>query len=85
MSITRTSRRKFIKTAALALPFVVAGCGSAQTNVVRHRKSVDDFVTIRNGRFELRDRPYFYIGANLWYGCYLCDPALPGGQRTLDS
>ena len=83
MSITRTSRRKFIKTTALALPFVVAGCSSAQTTGVRQRKNVDDFVTVHNGRFELRGRPYFYIGTNLWYGCYLGDPKLPGGRERL--
>lgn len=47
------------------------------------RKTTGDFVTVRNGRFELQHRPYFYIGTNLWYGCYLSDPALPGGRQRL--
>jgi mannan endo-1,4-beta-mannosidase len=38
-------------------------------------------VRVRNGRFQLRGQPYFYIGANLWFGCYLCDAALPGGRQ----
>jgi mannan endo-1,4-beta-mannosidase len=34
-------------------------------------------------RFELRGRPYFYVGTNLWYGCYLSDATLPGGRQRL--
>ena len=32
-----------------------------------------DFITVRNGRFERGSKPYYYIGTNLWYGCYLGD------------
>ena len=47
------------------------------------RKTTSEFAGVRNGRFELRGRPYFYVGTNLWYGCYLGDPALPGGRQRL--
>src|ERR1022692_4910739 len=78
-----TSRRTFLKTTALALPLVAAGYASAQTNSARPRRSAGDFVGVRNGRFEWRERPYFYVGTNLWYGCYLGDPALAGGRQRL--
>jgi len=83
MSHRHTSRREFIKTTALALPLIAAGCGRLPARPAGTRKTTGDFVAIRNGRFELRSRPYFYIGTNLWYGCYLSDPALPGGRQRM--
>jgi mannan endo-1,4-beta-mannosidase len=73
-----TSRRHFLKTTALALPLMASGC----TGVAgRKTGGAGEFVAVRDGRFELRGRPYFYVGANLWFGCYVCDAALPGGRR----
>ncbi len=83
MTHRRTSRRSFLKTTALALPLLASGSSGAQTNGVRARSTPPGFVGVRNGRFELGGRPYFYIGTSLWYGCYLCDPALPGGRKRL--
>ena len=79
-----TTRRQFLKTSALVLPWLASGCA----HLSARRSSASDFVCVRNGRFELRGKPYFYVGANLWFGCYVCDPALPGGRarfvRELD-
>ena len=72
-----TSRRKFIKTTALALPFIAAGCSTLSGR----KSSPGGFVTVQNGRFTLRNQPYFYVGTNLWFGCYVCDAALPGGRQ----
>ena len=83
MSREHTSRREFIKTTALALPLIAVGCHSLPTRPDAAKKSANDFVTARNGRFELQGRPYFYVGTNLWYGCYLSDPALPGGRQRM--
>ena len=58
---------------------IAAGCAS--TTGQRHTNS--DFVTIRNGRFELRDRPYFYVGTNFWPCCYLSDARLSGGRARM--
>jgi mannan endo-1,4-beta-mannosidase len=30
-----------------------------------------DFVEIRDGRFYIGDKPYYFIGFNYWYGMYL--------------
>jgi mannan endo-1,4-beta-mannosidase len=38
---------------------------------------------VKDGRFVLRGKPYAYVGANMWFGCYLSDPALPGGRARL--
>jgi mannan endo-1,4-beta-mannosidase len=80
MNAKAFTRRRFLSTTALAMPLAVAGCCSAggKGSAVRN-----DFVRVRNGRFELRGRPYAYIGANLWFGCYLGDAALAGGRARL--
>jgi len=61
------------------MPFIASGCAHLATGSPR----ANEFVSVRNGQFQLRDRPYFYVGANLWYGCYLSDAALPGGRRRM--
>jgi mannan endo-1,4-beta-mannosidase len=76
------SRRKFIKTTAMTLPLIAAGCHGLQ-NKSASRESVNEFVVVRNGRFELRGHPYFYVGTNLWYGCYLSDLKLSGGRERM--
>ena len=76
MKAPLTSRRTFIKTTALALPAIATGCAHL-------RGRTDEFVRVRNGRFELRGQPHFYVGANMWFGCYLSDAALPGGRQRL--
>ena len=83
MSNPHVSRREFIKTTALALPLVAAGCAWLQTKTAQSRGPASDFVTVRDGCFTLRGRPYFFIGANLWYGCYISDAALSGGRQRL--
>ena len=77
--MSNISRRNFIKTASLALPVVAAGCAT----VGRTTAHAGDFVSIKDRRFELRGRPYSFIGANLWYACYLGDPHLLGGRARL--
>lgn len=71
------TRRDFIRATALAAPLVASGCANLATS----KTSASEFVAVRNQHFVLRERPYFYVGANLWFGCYLCDPALPGGRK----
>jgi mannan endo-1,4-beta-mannosidase len=78
MKSTATSRRRFIKTTALAVPLLASGCAHLSAD-----KSARAFVAVRNGRFELRGKPYFYVGANLWFGAYAGDAALPGGRARL--
>lgn len=83
MSPHSVSRRKFIKTTALAVPLLSGACAQTRTAPHPAQKNTQDYVTVRNGRFERRGRPYSYIGASLWYGCYLGDPKLPGGRERL--
>lgn len=74
-----TSRRTFIKTGALALPLIASGCANLSTQ----KNSTNEFVRVHNGRFDLRDKPHFYAGANMWFGCYVSEATLPGGRQRL--
>jgi mannan endo-1,4-beta-mannosidase len=73
------SRRQFLKTSAVVLPALVAGCATTCART----SSPAEFVRVRNGRFQLRGGSHFYVGANMWFGCYLADAALPGGRARL--
>lgn len=42
--------------------------------------SASDLVKVRDGRFELRGKPYRYVGTNLWYAAILASEG-PGGNR----
>jgi len=79
MKTPSASRRAFIKTTAFALPFIAIGCAHLRTGSSRS----NEFVRVRNGRFELNGQPHFYAGANMWFCCYLGDATLPGGRRRL--
>jgi len=79
MKTFQTSRRQFLRTAALAAPFIASGCAQFSAR----KTPGSEFVSIRNARFELRGKPYFYVGANMWFGCYAGDAALPGGRARL--
>lgn len=42
-----------------------------------------DFISVDNGKFMLRGKPYYFIGANMWYGCYLGSDKVKGGRERL--
>jgi len=79
MNTRQFTRRNFIKTTALALPLVAAGCGS----LTKQNAPAGDFVTIRNRRLERRGQPYCFIGANFHLAAMLGNPDLPGGRARL--
>lgn len=43
----------------------------------------DKFVRIKNGNFVIEDKAYHFIGANMWYGCYLGSSKVIGGRERL--
>jgi len=72
------SRRTFLKTSALAVPLLAAGCAHFGAS-----PRPEEFVRVRQGQFYLRGNPHFYVGANLWFCCYLSDAALPEGRARM--
>lgn len=41
------------------------------------------FVQVRGTQFMLGDRPYYYAGTNVWYGCYIGSPGATGDRPRL--
>ena len=48
-----------------------AFAGPALAAPRRRTTAADSFVTVRDGRFQLRGRPYHFAGANMWYAAWL--------------
>ena len=42
-----------------------------------------DFVKVQNGKFMQHGKSYHFIGANMWYGCYLGSDKVKGGRERL--
>ncbi len=53
---------------------VLAGCG---------RSPGGDFVTVTDGIFRVGGEPYYYIGANYWYGAILGSQGVYGDRERL--
>jgi mannan endo-1,4-beta-mannosidase len=43
----------------------------------------DDFIRVKGTQFVLNDRPYYFAGTNLWYGCYIGSPGKTGDRERL--
>jgi mannan endo-1,4-beta-mannosidase len=70
--------RQSLISVALACLFIVApaiadAAGAAQSG----------FVTVRGRHFLLDGKPYYFAGANLWYGMYLGSPGETGNRARL--
>lgn len=55
----------------------LSGCIANSTQQV----NASDFVTIEDGHFVKNGKPYYYVGANFWYGAILGSEGV-GGNRT---
>jgi mannan endo-1,4-beta-mannosidase len=58
----------------MLLMLVLAGCRSSQEY---------DYVTVDNGIFRLAGEPYYFIGANYWFGAILGTEGLYGNRSRL--
>ncbi len=78
---------------------VITGCGKSENNSpaqVQAEKNaapeaaiaMDNFVHVQGRQFLLNGKPYYVVGANMWYGAYLGAPGELGDrsrlQRELD-
>lgn len=54
--------------------------GNAQTS---HTASNDNFISVSGGQFVRNGKPYYYIGANFWYGAILASEGTGGNRRRL--
>jgi mannan endo-1,4-beta-mannosidase len=58
---------------------VTVNCKS--TGKVRLERN--SFVKVKDGKFILNGKPYFFLGTNLWYGAYLGSTAKYGDRKRL--
>jgi mannan endo-1,4-beta-mannosidase len=70
---------------ALALTAIFsAGLAPAcAANASPNKVEQSSFVTVKGRHFQLDGRPYYYAGANLWYGMYLGAPGKTGDRARL--
>src|SRR6187551_249078 len=66
-------------TAFFLASIVSANAANAPTNKVEQTP----FVTVKGRHFLLGGQPYYYAGANLWYGMYLGSPGKTGNRARL--
>jgi mannan endo-1,4-beta-mannosidase len=59
------------------IALVISGCS---TFFVRQQA---DFIKVKDTHFELDNQPYYFLGTNLWYGCYLGSPGETGDRERL--
>jgi mannan endo-1,4-beta-mannosidase len=47
------------------------------------KPSKDKFIKVENGQFIRDGKPYYYVGANYWYGAILGSPGKEGNRKRL--
>lgn len=65
------------KILILALFFLVSCSTIDQT------KQDNKFIKVKNTKFIKNGKPYYFVGTNFWYGCYLGSPGETGDRERL--
>jgi len=53
------------------------------TNLITAQTESSGFVKVNNCKLEIDNKPYYFTGANLWYGCYLGSTGTTGDRPRL--
>ena len=61
----------------LLFPAILTGCTSTP------KESPSPFIQVKNGQFIRNGQPYYYIGANFWYGAILASEGTGGNRERL--
>jgi len=61
----------------LILLLLITGCSTFFVN------NSPEFIKVKGTQFILGDKPYYFLGTNLWYGCYLGSPGEIGDRERL--
>ena len=75
--------RYSLATLALALLCSTAIAAPPAANKKPAAAEQSGFVRVNGRHFELDGKPYYYAGANLWYGMYLGSPGATGDRARL--
>src|SRR5712691_9814561 len=74
------------ETMRLMILFAAAIIGAPSACLFADGAAADraaSFVSVRDGKFYCRDKPYYYIGTNYWYGPLLASPSETGNRERL--
>src|SRR6187397_1706558 len=78
--------RNLTALAVTTFAMFFSGPSSAATpapNKLEPKIAQSGFVTVKGRHFLLDGKPYYYAGANLWYGMYLGSPGKTGDRARL--
>lgn len=82
-AISVRSMRGFLRTATgyilIGTLTLLAACAGPSARA----PAADAFVSVRDGVFYLGGKPYYFAGANFWYGAYLGSPGKTGDRERL--
>jgi mannan endo-1,4-beta-mannosidase len=65
------------------LILIFAVCIMAFPSCSTNTKQTNKFITVENGQFIRDGKPYYYIGANYWYGPILGSKGIEGNRKRL--
>ena len=80
---------KQIILSVLILPAFLIGCTSTPKEVsspfiqVKNGQFIRNGIQVKNGQFIRNGSPYYYIGANFWYGAILASEGTGGNRERL--
>lgn len=58
--------------------FIIQSCSSQKL-----MDKDDQFVQVKGNKFIYDDKPYYFVGTNFWYGCYIGSPGETGDRARL--
>ncbi len=70
--------QNFIRAIFFVLIIGFSGC----SGFLFHKEPA--YVKVNNGKFELDGKPYYFVGANMWYGCYIGSAGITGDRERLE-
>ena len=68
--------KKYVWFISLSVVLMLEGCSSLFV-------SEPKYVHVSGTQFEYNGKPYYFVGTNLWYGCYLGSPGTTGNRERL--
>lgn len=60
------------------LMIIIHSCTS-----IDNSKIADEFITVEGTKFIKGNLPYYFVGTNLWFGCYMGSPGKTGNRERL--
>jgi mannan endo-1,4-beta-mannosidase len=74
---------KLTALALTAFSFALLGAACATEPRAERKAEQSGFVTVNGRHFQLDGKPYYFAGANVWYGMYLGSPGKTGDRARL--